>query len=172
MISLGDYRQLSDALFHAGTDSGSEYEYIDEANGLAFYVLDRQRDEDGVLSYKIAVRSLANKSDVRRGVRLGRPDADRIGKSFKVEIPVTNTGAGAGERFDSDIYRIQTKVRGHGWKSWRPKDVMAVRSGERSKAVLYVTPRKRSSRATNVFVTVRSESDPSKAKRVKVHLRK
>src|SRR5699024_10476510 len=66
MISLGDYRQLSDALFHAGTDSGSEYEYIDEANGLAFYVLDRQRDEDGVLSYKIAVRSLANKSDVRR----------------------------------------------------------------------------------------------------------
>ena len=172
MISLGDYRQLSDALFHAGTDSGSEYEYIDEANGLAFYVLDRDRDENGVLSYKVAVRSLAGKSDVRRGVRLGRPDADRVGKSFRVEIPIANTGAGAGGRFDSDVYRISAKVRGHGWKSWRPKDIMAVRSGERAKAVLYVTPRRRSSRATNVFVTVRSESDPSKAKRVKVHLRK
>ena len=26
MITMGDYRQLSDALFHAGTHSGSEYE--------------------------------------------------------------------------------------------------------------------------------------------------
>ena len=172
MISLGDYRQLSDALFHAGTDSGSEYEYVDEANGLAFYVLDRTRDDNGVLSYKVAVRSLANRSDVRRGVRLGRPDTGRIGKSFQVEIPIANTGAGAGGDFDSDVYRISTKVRGHGWTSWQPKDVMAVRSGERAKSVVYLTPGDRSSRATNAFVTVRSESDPSKAQRVKVHLRR
>src|SRR5690606_25678812 len=39
MIPQGDARQLSDALFHAGTDSGSAYEYVDEANRLHFYVL-------------------------------------------------------------------------------------------------------------------------------------
>ncbi len=37
-ITIGDYRQLSDALFHAGTNSGSEYEYIDTANRLHFYI--------------------------------------------------------------------------------------------------------------------------------------
>ncbi len=34
MRTIGDYRQLNDALFHAGTGSGSKYEYIDEANRL------------------------------------------------------------------------------------------------------------------------------------------
>ena len=43
-MTIGDYRQLSDALFHAGTDSGSEYEYVDQANRLHFYVLDVRRD--------------------------------------------------------------------------------------------------------------------------------
>lgn len=43
-ITIGDYRQLADALFHAGTDSGSQYEYVDEANRLHFYITDVQRD--------------------------------------------------------------------------------------------------------------------------------
>ena len=58
MITMGDYRQLSDALFHAGTRSGSEYEFTDEANRLHFYVLDVRRDSTGVLSYTVAVKSL------------------------------------------------------------------------------------------------------------------
>lgn len=44
MITMGDYRQLADALFHAGTGSGSKYEFVDEANGLHFYILDIHRD--------------------------------------------------------------------------------------------------------------------------------
>ncbi len=42
MITRGDQRQLNDALFHAGNDSGSQFEYVDEANGLHFYVADVQ----------------------------------------------------------------------------------------------------------------------------------
>ena len=54
----GDVLQLSDALFHAGTGSGSRFEYVDTRNRLHFYVLDRRRDSKGVLSYEVAVRSL------------------------------------------------------------------------------------------------------------------
>ena len=57
-IGKGDYRQLSDALFHAGTGPGVVSEYVDEANRLHFYVLGTKRDAEGVLSYRVAVRSL------------------------------------------------------------------------------------------------------------------
>ena len=40
MRTIGDYRQLNDALFHAGTNSGSQYEFQDTPNRLHFYVLD------------------------------------------------------------------------------------------------------------------------------------
>ncbi|ROT40455.1 M6 metalloprotease [Sodiomyces alkalinus F11] len=57
-VTVGDYRQLADALFHAGTRSGSAFEYVDAANGLHFYVLAKQRSEEGELRYSVAVRSL------------------------------------------------------------------------------------------------------------------
>ena len=79
-ITIGDYRQLSDALFHAGADSGSEFEYVDEPNRLHFYVLDVHRDRAGVLSYTVAVRSLDGAGPQRRGVKLlptaGVPTSD------------------------------------------------------------------------------------------------
>jgi M6 family metalloprotease-like protein len=68
MITMGDYRQLADGLFHAGTNSGSEYEYVDEHNRLHFYVLDVESDADGVLSYTVAVRSLDGSGPQARGV--------------------------------------------------------------------------------------------------------
>jgi M6 family metalloprotease-like protein len=68
MITMGDFRQLSDAPFHAGTDSGSEYEYVDEANDLHFYILDVEEDEQGVVSYTVAVRSLEGSGAQARGV--------------------------------------------------------------------------------------------------------
>jgi M6 family metalloprotease-like protein len=70
MITMGDFRQLSDAAFHAGTNSGSEYEYVDEANRLHFYVIDVETDEIGVLSYTVAVRSLDGSGPQARGVTL------------------------------------------------------------------------------------------------------
>ena len=48
-VVRGDPRQLNDATFHAGTNSGSEYEYVDNFNRLHFYVLNTFRDEEGVL---------------------------------------------------------------------------------------------------------------------------
>lgn len=60
-ISLGDARQLADALFHAGTGEGVVSTYVDEHNGLQFYVLDTTHDADdpeSTATYRVAVRSL------------------------------------------------------------------------------------------------------------------
>src|SRR5699024_4115972 len=68
MYSLGDYRQLSDALFKAGTDEEVVSEYVDEHNRLHFYVLDKKYDDEGVLSYRVSVRHLDGSGDFERGV--------------------------------------------------------------------------------------------------------
>ena len=72
MRTIGDYRQLNDALFHAGTGSGSKYEFVDEANRLHFYVLGTTKDADGVQSYDMAVRS---HPVVRSNLEAEMPDA-------------------------------------------------------------------------------------------------
>ena len=58
MRTVADYRQLNEALFHAGLNSGSSYEWEDTPNRLHFYVVDRMVNRDGILSYKVAVRPL------------------------------------------------------------------------------------------------------------------
>lgn len=67
-MTKGDYRQLADALFHAGTGPGVVSRFVDEPNRLHFYVLENQRDADGVLSYRVAVRSLDGSGPAARGV--------------------------------------------------------------------------------------------------------
>ena len=95
-ITIGDYRQLSDALFHAGNGSGSEYEYVDEANRLHFYVLDVKRNKAGELAYTVAVRSLDGAGPQRRGVAvlptLGAPNHDGLATC---RFPLVNTGRSA-----------------------------------------------------------------------------
>ena len=57
MRTVADYRQLNDALFHAGTNSGSSAEYVDAANNLHFYVIDKYTDARGILHYTWASRT-------------------------------------------------------------------------------------------------------------------
>ena len=60
-ISLGDARQLADALFHAGTGDDVVNTWVDDANRLQFYVLTTEHDADDPMSigsYRVAVRSL------------------------------------------------------------------------------------------------------------------
>ena len=79
MVTLADYRQLSDALFHAGANSGSEYEYVDKPNRLHFYVLDLERDADGILSYTVAIKSLDGDGPHKRGVQVEDVGAATVG---------------------------------------------------------------------------------------------
>ena len=54
MRTVADYRQLNDALFHAGLNSGSQYEWEDTPNRLHFYVVDLHKDARGILTYTVA----------------------------------------------------------------------------------------------------------------------
>lgn len=161
-MTIGDYRQLSDALFHAGTGSGSEYEYVDEANRLHFYVLATRRDRRGVLSYTVAVRSLDG-AGPRRGVSLGRGAAARAGGSgwIRCTVPLRNTGQGGPGRHGSDVFRLSASVAGRGWKVRVPNALATARAGSRTSAEVWARPEAGASRRATLRLRATSESDRS-----------
>lgn len=131
MVTVGDYRQLADALFHAGTRSGSEFEFVDENNGLHLYVLEYARDEQGVLSYTVGVRSLAGSGASDFGAQLGegKPVEGSTTTPTKEGVfcvfDLTNNGtyvAGGEHPSDvsahvgSDIYRLEAVTESEGWR--------------------------------------------------------
>ncbi|MBL7253480.1 M6 family metalloprotease domain-containing protein [Paractinoplanes lichenicola] len=143
-MTIGDYRQLSDALFHAGTGSGSLFEYVDTPNRLHFYVLDRRRDSKGVLSYEVAVRSLDGAGPSVRGVKafpaLAFPD--RSGWA-RCAIPVRNTGRA------TDVFRVTAAG------ATLPRTVVGVAAGKTTSVEVWTKDTRRTP------VTVTSESNPS-----------
>ena len=154
-MTIGDYRQLSDALFHAGTDSGSEYEYVDTANRLHFYVLDPKRDRAGVLSYQVAVRSLDGAGPQRRGVSARSANAVAASSGWaRCTIPVRNTGRA------TDVYRVSASA-GAGWTSWLPRAVTDVAGGRSAAVDVYLKRTAGKPGGARVPVTITSESDPA-----------
>ncbi|WP_030671897.1 M6 family metalloprotease domain-containing protein [Streptomyces sp. NRRL B-1347] len=182
-ITMGDYRQLSDALLHAGADSGSEYEYVDRANRLHFYVLDLERTPSGVLSYTIAVKSLDGAGPQRRGVALDRGYAKGSAERRAVcSFDLANTGRGApsdpGHPEDvdrylrSDVYRLSAEASGRGWSAWLPNRLATARSGQSVEVDVAVSARRDADRHGRVVLTARSESDPGKSARAVCKVRK
>jgi M6 family metalloprotease-like protein len=169
-MTIGDYRQLSDALFHAGTESGSEYEFVDTANRLHFYVLDLQRNWRGILSYTVAVRSLDGAGPQRRGVAAYPSFAiTPRGGWARCVLPVRNTGAAApvsGHPEDvtafagSDVYRLAASASS-GWTTFMPNNLATARFGQTVPVSVYVK-RDGGSRIGTVTLSVTSESDPTK----------
>jgi hypothetical protein len=105
MRTVADYRQLNDALFHAGTNSGSQFEWEDTPNRLHFYIVDVHHDSKGILSYTMGVRSLDGAGAQQRGVSLASANGARGACTFTLK----NTGAAiAGEDAATgyDIYRL------------------------------------------------------------------
>ncbi|HEV2779309.1 MAG TPA: M6 family metalloprotease domain-containing protein [Actinophytocola sp.] len=172
-ITIGDYRQLSDALFHAGADSGSEFEYVDAANRLHFYVLDVHRDQLGQLSYTVAIRSLDGSGPQLRGVRLqptvGRPDADGL---HTCAFPLTNTGQlypaqtqhpeDVSAYLRGDVYRLSATVDGSGWTVSLPNRLASANVREQTQVPVYARQDGPGSRLVRVKLTATSESDPTK----------
>jgi hypothetical protein len=143
-MTIGDYRQLSDALFHAGTGSGSRFEYVDTANRLHFYVLDRARNNKGVLSYEVAVRSLDGAGPSARGVKAYPASArpDHTGWA-RCTLRVRNTGRAA------DVFRVTAPGAA------LPRTVVGIPAGRTSPVEVWT---KNTRRAT---VTLTSESNPA-----------
>lgn len=138
-LTVGDYRQLADALFHAGTRSGSEFEYIDEANGLHLYVLEPVRDASGVLRYDVGVRAIESTTSVNTyGVQFsnGIAAGAATGLGTICAFELTNTGSSAvnnstalAKYLNSDIYRLSAEVQSGG-EAWRVEVPNALATAE------------------------------------------
>lgn len=169
-VTRGDQRQLNDALFHAGTNSGSKFEYVDEANGLHFYVADTWRDDRGILQYNVAVRSLESAGAQERSFELGEPAQTGQPSDGLVEVtvPVNNTGATVEDaNANSDIYRVSATVSGGDgtWAAQLPSEIITIANGETKDVPVYLAASDIATAAENgaddlvVEVTVTSENN-------------
>jgi hypothetical protein len=169
MRSIADYRQLNDALFHAGLRSGSEFEYVDRPNGLHFYVIDVEQDANGIRSYTLGARSLDGGGPHERGVVVRAPQGRASQGVYYFQV--SNTGAA--RPFDAmlhlqdtarfanyDIYRLSVAVEGDGWSAQLQNAIAGVEFGNASGVPVFITPGK-SANAT-VRLTATSESDRTK----------
>lgn len=169
-----------DALFHAGTDSGSEYEHIDKPNGLHFYVLEKLRDDAGVLHYTVGVKSTSanTSSTASYGIELGsgKVEASSSGKTAAdgtyCSFELKNTGKAAklstnphpqdlSAYLGSDIYRLDAKVKGDGWKVAVPNALAYAGAGKQKTVKVAVGCKAGATCAkeATVTLTATSESD-------------
>ncbi|MCG3420772.1 M6 family metalloprotease domain-containing protein [Oceanobacillus jordanicus] len=156
MYSKGDYRQLSDALFKAGTGNDVVSEYVDEYNRLHFYILNHNRDTEDPLSYRVAVRHLDGGGDFARGVRTESGEQEQAipGKVAKHYFQVTNTGEA------TDLFRLRADIDG-GWETMLEQEVIEVESGETVKVPVYVEVPENKKEAVALSFTATSETDTS-----------
>jgi hypothetical protein len=173
--TIADYRQLNDALFHAGVGSGSSCEWEDPANRLHFYVIDRKIDACGILSYKVGVRSLDGAGPQGRGVALSAPSGFSAGLlPAGIDFRLTNTGpptamasshhpCDASPCLHGDIYRLSASVNQAGWTAEPVKELAALGSGGWQNVTVRVGRAPGSAAAATVTLTARSESDPGQS---------
>jgi hypothetical protein len=147
MRTVADYRQLNDALFHAGLNSGSQFEWEDTPNRLHFYIVDLHKDATGVLSYTVGVRSLDGSGPQARGVSLAA--------AANCSFTLANTGAAD----STDIYRLSVTAQGGAGASAQLTNALAaVKAGQKQSIPVYVT-----GGARTVTLKAQSESDPKQS---------
>jgi M6 family metalloprotease-like protein len=185
MRTIADYRQLNDALFHAGLNSGSKSEFIDAENELHFYILDLSRDERGILSYKTGVRSTVENSGRERMFSLTAPKVSKFKNNIEeVVFKLTNTGKAAKADvsvhkvkdaslyLQNDIYRLSISINGEGWKAVLLNEFCTGEPGEANDIPVYIQAPDGGSKKATLTLTAVSESDPSIRRQIVVDFRK
>ncbi|MDQ3953023.1 MAG: peptidase M6, partial [Actinomycetota bacterium] len=132
--TVGDYRQLADAAFHAGKAKGVVNRYVDEANELAFFILSKETI-DGALVYEVAVQSLAAPSLAEASVA-SKSGKLRKGKVTKHVFEVTNSGTGAGIFLLKAVKKGKVKVK-------LLNDLLWLGVGETAEVTVYAKARAR-----------------------------
>ena len=172
MRAIADYRQLNDALFHAGLYSGSSFEYTDTANNLHFYIIDIDRNGEGILTYKIGVSALKGPVLQKREFTVASPRRVRIkGKGGYVSFKLKNTGEpfatdpslhyqNTARWQNNDIYRISLTEDNKNAKVRLLNSLAALEPGESSEIPVYVQSEAGSAGKVKLNLVVRSETDP------------
>lgn len=172
MRTIADYRQLNDALFHAGNNSGSEYEWEDEPNRLHFYIIDVMKNEEGILSYKLGIRSLDDVGLQKRGVVAISSSSIKLKSQGEYcRFTVQNTGEAAATdqaihnmdisaNLNYDIYRLSVSVEGEGWNAILLNSLSSLKPGDVESIPVYISHEKECSRSARITLTASSENDP------------
>ncbi|HJR59476.1 MAG TPA: hypothetical protein VJ813_08765 [Vicinamibacterales bacterium] len=156
MRTVADYRQLNDALFHAGVNSGSQYEWKDEANRLHFYVVDVKRDPRGILSYTVAVRSMDGAGPQKRELSILDREQERVdGAGGVVMIPIVNAGTAV------DVFRLAVSTHDKGWGAQLENALVALQPGQMKRIPVRITRAPGTGRGMNFEFSALSESDPA-----------
>jgi hypothetical protein len=165
--TVADYRQLNDALFHAGLHSGSQYEWVDEPNRLHFYIINKEMSKEGVLFYDVAVRHLDGKG-VDRQIKWTSKTKGIKGittEPKQVRLEISN------ESVQQDVLRVQYSIEGSGWNAELPNALVGLQATSNGSMDLYVYHQGPSSAKNAILtVTVHSESDPTKRVTQKIKL--
>lgn len=184
MRTIADYRQLNDALFHAGLNSGSQFEWEDKANRLHFYIIDVNKNDDGILSYKIGVKSLDGSSHQKRDVSVTMPAVRKIkGNTGYLIFTVKNTGEPSSidtilnphntlSLMNNDIYRLSVKCEGTGSSALLLNELISLEPGETGEVPVYVSFEK-GTRKEKITLTVMSETETGAkafcSSKIKIH---
>jgi hypothetical protein len=172
---LGDERQVNDGTFHAGTNSGSKYEFKAEGNNLHFYILDKTTDAQGVNHYKVGVRSLAGSGPQTRGVSLSSATKGTAEGLPTCTFNLKNTGVGAdlpagahptadaAKYFNSDIYRLTATSNTSGWTAHVKNALATAEFGQSVDVPVYIDKAAGAPATGSVTLNATSESDPSKS---------
>jgi M6 family metalloprotease-like protein len=103
--TVGDYRQLADAAFHASNAPGTRNRYKDKANGLAFFVLKKKTIEKRLV-YTVAVASLDPTVPPEQATVEKVEGGLEIGAVSPIVYEVTNPG------LRDAVYKLRAKTEG------------------------------------------------------------
>ena len=174
MRTIADYRQLNDALFHAGINSGSLSEWEDAANKLHFYIIDVQKNAEGILTYTIGVRSLTGSGLIKRDFTVNPLEYKNINDKPDYRFfTIKNTGEpsvadptlhhqNTVRWLNNDIYRLSVAVEGEGWSAKLLNGFASLGPGETETVPVFLSREAGSSRKATVTLSVQSEDDQSK----------
>ena len=144
-------------------------------NKLHFYMLDKRADAQGVLHYKVGVRSTAGAGPQTRGVVAGSGDARARPKASPPARSRSRTRARQPRRprtlhpqdasayLDSDTPPLGPSTSAAGWEA-HLKNVFAVaKFGETVQVPVYIAKAAGAAASGSVTLNATSESDPSKS---------
>ncbi len=167
-VVRGDPRQLNDATFHAGTRSGSAYEYVDTFNKLHFYVLSTRRGRGRrppLPRCRPAGRARAIRSHAASALGTATKTPQRQGFLATCTFPLTNTGQAGAAPFDHDVYRVSATSSSADWKVTVPNALAAANAGQTVQVPVHVLRDPLTDEGdarTTVTLTAKSEADASK----------
>jgi len=162
MRTIADYRQLNDALFHAGLNSGSQFEWEDTPNRLHFYIINPEKSADGILVYEVGIRSLDNRPASAAKININAPSVKKMTTaSGNFTFTVKKNPEEKTASVNYDIYRLSIGIEGKGWNAQLLNSIISLKTGEQGKVPVFISHEDIFSRSAIVTLTLKDESDPA-----------